>query len=74
MDRAVVLADSDLKKVEIIFFLEDIREISNSVPPEEPLHAKVTTSDSHIPEAEKVQPIAKDKSLEDTLTISDVVA
>ena len=74
MDRAAVPADSDLRKVENIFFPEDIREIPNSVPPEEPLPAKVTTSDSHIPEAEEVQPIAKDKSPEDTLTIRDVVA
>ena len=66
---AAVPADSDLRKVENIFFREDIREI----PPEEPLPAKVTTSDSHIPEAEEVQPIAKDKLPEDTLTIKDVV-
>ena len=70
LDRAAVPADSDLRKVENIFFPEDIREI----PPEEPLPAKVTTSGSHIPEAEEVPPVAKDKSLEDTLTIRDVVA
>ena len=74
LDRAAVPADSDLKKIENIFFPEDIREIPNSVPPEEPLSAKVTTSDSLIPEAEEVQPLAKDKSPEDTLTIRDVVA
>ena len=74
LDRVAVPADSDLRKVKNIFFLEDIREIPDSVPLEEPLPAKVTTSDSHIPEAEKVQPVAKDKSPEDTLTIKDVVA
>ena len=74
LDRAVVPADSDLRKVENIFFPEDIREIPNSVPPEKPLPAKVTTSDSHILKAEKVQPVAKDKSPEETLTIKDVVA
>ena len=74
MDRAAIPADSDLRKVENIFFPEDIHEILNSVPPEEPLLAKVTTSNSHIPEAEEVQPVAKDKSPEDTLTIRDIVA
>ncbi|XP_030964762.1 uncharacterized protein LOC115986038 [Quercus lobata] len=74
LDRAVVPADSDLRKAENIFFPEDISEIPDSVPPEEPLPAKVTTSDSHIPKAEEMQPVAKDKSPEDTLTIRDVVA
>ena len=74
MDRAAVPADSDLRKVENIFFPEHISEITDSVPPEEPLPSKVTTSDSHIPEAEGAQPVAKGKSPEDTLTISDVVA
>ena len=74
LDRAAVPADSDLKKIENIFFPEDIREIPGSVPPEEPLSTKVTTSDSLIPEAGEVQPLAKDKSPEDTLTIRNVVA
>ena len=74
MDWASVPMDSDLRKVENIFFPEDIREIPDSVPPEEPLPAKVTTSDSYIPEAEEMQQVAKDKSPEDTLTIRDVVA
>ena len=74
LDRAAVPADSDLKKVENIFFPEDIREIPDSVPPEEPLPAKATTSDSRIPKAEEMQPAAKDKSPEDTLTIRDVIA
>ena len=71
---AAVPADSDLRKVENIFFPEDIREIPDSAPPEEPLIAKVTTSDSHILEVEEVHPAAKDKLPEDTLTIRDVVA
>ena len=74
MDRATVPADSDLRKVENIFFPEDIREISDSAPPEEPLPAKATTSDSHMPKAEETQPATKDKSLEDSITIRDVVA
>ena len=73
LDRATIPGDSNLRKVENIFFPEDIREIPDSVPPEEPLPAKVTTSDSHIPEVEEVQPVAKDKLPEDTLTIRDVV-
>ena len=74
MDRVAVPADSDLRKIENIFFLEDIREIPGSVPPEEPVSAKVITLDSLVPEAEEVQPLAKDKLPEDTLTIKDVVA
>ena len=74
LDRAAVPADSDLRKVENIFFPEDIHEIPDSAPPEEPLPAKATTSDSHMPKAEETQPAAKDKSLEDSLTIRDVVA
>ena len=70
LDRAAVPANSNLRKVKNIFFPEDIREI----PPEEPLPAKVTTSDSHILEAGEVPPVAKDKSPKDTLTIRDVVA
>jgi len=74
LDRAAVPADSDLRQVENIFFPKDICEIPNSIPPEEPLPVKVTTSDFHITEAEEMQPVAKDKSLEETLTIRDVVA
>lgn len=69
LDRAVVPANSDLRKVENIFFREDIREI----PPEEPLLAKVTASNSHIPEVEAMHPAAKDKLPEDTLIIRDAV-
>ena len=68
-----VPTDSDLRKIENIFFPEDIREIPGSVPLEEPLSARVTTPDSLIPETEEVQPLANDKSPEDTLTIRDVV-
>ena len=78
MDRATVPADSDLRKIENIFFPEDIREILGSVPPEEPPSAPTTAPDSIIPEEkggnEEVQPPAKDKLPEDALTIRDVVA
>jgi len=77
MDRAAVPADSNLRKIENIFFPEDIREIPGSDPPEEPPSAPTTAPDSIIPKGkggnEKAQPPAKDKSLEDTLTIMDVV-
>ena len=65
--------DSYLRKIENIFFPEDICEIPGSVPPEEPVFTKAITSDSLVPEDEEVQPPAKDKSPEDTLTIRDVV-
>ena len=74
MDRATIPGDSNLRKVENIFFPEDIHEIPDSATPEEPLPAKATTSDSRIPKAEEMQPAAKDKSPEDTLTIRDVIA
>ena len=51
LDRAAVPADSDLRKIENIFFPEDIREIPGSVPPEEPVSAKAITSDSLVLEA-----------------------
>ena len=33
LDRVAVPADSDLRRIENIFFLEDIREIPSSDPP-----------------------------------------
>ena len=78
LDRAAVPADSDLRKIENIFFPKDIREIPCLFPPEEPPSALTTAPDSIIPEGKggnkKVQPPAKDKSPEDALTIRDVVA
>ena len=77
MDRAAVPIDSDLRKIENIFFPKDIREIPGSVPPEEPLSAPITAPNSFIFEVkggnEEVQPPTKDKSPEDALTIRDVV-
>ena len=78
MDRATVPADSDLRKIENIFFPEDIRKISGSVPPEEPPSTPTTVPGSIVPEEkggnEEVQPPAKDKLPKDALTIRDVVA
>ena len=74
MDRATVLADSDLRKVENIFLLEDIHEIPDVVAPVEPLPTKALASDSPMPEAEDAQPAVKDKLPEDNLSIREVVA
>ena len=74
MDRATVPADSDLRKVENIFFPEDVREIPDVVAPEEPLPTKALASDSAMPEAEDAQPAVKDKLPEDSLSIREVVA
>ena len=73
MHRVAIPADSDLRKVENIFFPEDIHEISDLVLPEEPLPSKVTASDPHVPKVKEAQLAAKDKSPEDILTIRDVV-
>ena len=78
MDRAAVPADSNLRKIENIFFPEDIGEIPGSVPPKEPPFALTIAPNSLIPEEkggnEEVQPPTKDKSLENALTIRDVIA
>ena len=78
LDRVAIPTDSDLRKIENIFFPKHIREIPNSVPPEEPPSAPSTVPDSIVPEEkggnEEVQLPAKDKSPEDALTIRDVVA
>ena len=74
LDRAAVPADSDLRKVENIFFPEDICEIPDAVAPEEPLSTKALASDSPMPETEDAQPAEKDKSPEDSLSIKDIVA
>ena len=74
LDRAAVPVDSDLWKVENIFFPEDIREIPVVVAPKEALPTKALASDSPMPEAEDVQPAVKDKLPEDSLSIREVVA
>ena len=74
LDRAAVPTDSDLRKVENIFFPEDIREILDVVTPEEPLLTKALASDPLMPEAGDVQPAVKDKLPEDSLSIREVVA
>ena len=78
MDRAGVPADSELRRIENIFFPEDIREIPDSDPPKKLLSAPTAVPDPIVSEGkgvdEEAQPPAKDKSSEDTLTIRDVVS
>ena len=78
MDRAAIPVDSELRRIENIFFPEDIREIPSLFPPEELSSTLTTTPNSIIPERkggdEEAQPPAKDKSPEDAFTIRDVVA
>ena len=78
MDRAGVPADSELRRIENIFFPEDIREIPDSDPLEKLLSALTAVLDPVVPEGkgvdEEAQPPAKDKSSENTLTIKDVVS
>ena len=78
MDRAAVPADFDLRRIENIFFPEDICEIPSSDPPQESPSVPNTELDPPILEGksrnEEMQPSPKDTSLEDDLTIKDVVA
>ena len=77
MDRAAIPVDFELRRIENIFFPENIREISGSDPPEEPSSASTTIPNSIVLEGkgvdEEALPPAKDKSPEDTLTIRGVV-
>ena len=50
MDRAAVPANSDLRRLENIFFPEDIRDVPGLDPPEEPPSAPTDALDSVIPE------------------------
>ena len=45
LDQAAVPADSDLRRIENIFFPKDIREIPTSDPPQEPPFALNTVLD-----------------------------
>ena len=78
IDRARVPANSELKRIENIFFPKDIREILYSNPPEKLISAQTIVPDPVIPEGkgadEEAQPPAKDKSSEDALIIKDVVS
>ena len=79
MDRAGVPANFELRRIESIFFLEDIREISNSDPPaEKPLPAQAAVPNPSVLGGEgvdkKAQPPIKDKPSENTLRIRDVIS
>ena len=53
MDRAAVPANSDLRRLENIFFPEDIHYVLGSDPPEEPPFAPTNALDSIIPEGKE---------------------
>ena len=74
LDQAAIPADSDLRKIENIFFPEDVREIPDKVAPEEPLPTKALASDSTMPEAKDAHLAMKDKLPKDSLSIREVVA
>ena len=79
MDQVGVPADSELRRVESIFFLEDIQEILGMVPPSEQL----PTIQAPNPEVEiskgarvgeEAQPPVKVSPSEDALTMRDMVS
>ena len=77
--RSDVPADSELRRLENIFFPEDIRETTNTVSPvREPLTIQALPPNSEVskgPRVDKeVQPSAKASLFEDALTIRDVVS
>ena len=79
MDRAGVPADFELRRVENIFFPEDIREILNMVPPiEQLLTTQAPPPDGEVSKGvgtdEEAQLPTKAKPSEDALTIRDVVS
>ena len=69
LDRAAVLADSDLRKAENIFFPEDVREIPDEDASKEPL-----PTNSSILEVGGNEQAAQDKPPEDSLSINEIVA
>ena len=78
MDRARVPVDSELRRIENIFFPKEIQEILDMVPPPK----RLPTSQAPSPNAEvskgakvgkEAQPTMKAKPSKDTLTIKDVV-
>ena len=70
MDRARVPADSEMRKVENIFFPKDIREIPNAVPL---LEQFSTTQSFLLGVGEETQSLMMAKLSKDALTIRDVV-
>jgi len=87
LNQARVLADSELRRVENIFFLEDIREVTRKLPPPvaDPLPPleQLPTIQAPSPDAEvstragkgkEVQLPIKATHFEDTLKIKNVVS
>ena len=78
MDRAGVLADSKLRRIENIFFLEDIREIPDSDTTTEKLLSPglfsltLTLFGGEGVDRQAQQP-TKEKPSEDSLMIRDVI-
>ena len=79
MGRVGAPADSELRRVENIFFPEDIREIPELDPSSEKLlFAQAPLPDTDILEGvgvdKEAQPPMKDKPSKDSLTTRDVVS
>ena len=79
MDRADFPADSELKRLENIFFPEDIQKTTNTVSPVgEPLTIQALPPNSEVSKGagvdKEVQPSTKANLSEDALTIRDVVS
>ena len=79
MDQAGVPVDSELMRVESIFYPKDIREVPSKVPPvEQPLTAQAPPLDGEVPKGagvdEESQLLTKAKPFEDVLIIRDVVS
>ena len=79
MDWVGVLVDSELRRAENIFFLEDIREILKSdSPPEQLLTSQAPFPDAKISKGigvgKEIQSPMKAKPSEDAYTIRDMVS
>ena len=79
MDQAEILADSELRKVENIFYLEDIRGTPSTIPPtKQPLITQAPPPDGEVSKRagvdEETQISTKAKPSKDALTIRDVVS
>ena len=78
MDQAGVPTDSELRRLENIFFPEDIRKTTNTIPPiEELLTTQAPPPDGEVSKGagmdEEAQPPTKAKPSKDALTIRDVI-
>ena len=79
MDQAEILADSEPRKVENIFYPEDIRGTPSTIPPtKQPLITQAPPPNGEVSKRDGVdvetQISTKAKPSEDALTIRDVVS